>query len=60
MTAFSIPATTAGTRILGMGSYQPETVVSNHDLAKVMDTNANNVAALIHTGIRALRERMKD
>ncbi|HWO62033.1 MAG TPA: beta-ketoacyl-ACP synthase III [Umezawaea sp.] len=39
MSAFSIPATTTGTRILGMGSYQPETVVSNHDLAKVMDTN---------------------
>jgi 3-oxoacyl-[acyl-carrier-protein] synthase-3 len=39
MTSFSLPATTAGTRILGMGSYQPETVVSNHDLAKVMDTN---------------------
>ncbi|MCS7476451.1 beta-ketoacyl-ACP synthase III [Umezawaea endophytica] len=39
MTTFSIPAATTGTRILGMGSYQPETIVSNHDLAKVMDTN---------------------
>jgi 3-oxoacyl-[acyl-carrier-protein] synthase-3 len=39
MTSFSIPAGPAGTRILGMGSYQPETIVSNHDLAKVMDTS---------------------
>ncbi|HEX6343658.1 beta-ketoacyl-ACP synthase III [Umezawaea sp.] len=39
MTAFTLPAALTGTRILGMGSYQPETIVSNHDLAKVMDTN---------------------
>jgi 3-oxoacyl-[acyl-carrier-protein] synthase III len=28
-----------GTRILGTGSFQPEKVVTNDDLAKVMDTN---------------------
>lgn len=39
MTSFSLSAGPVGTRILGMGSYQPETVVSNHDLAKVMETS---------------------
>ena len=39
MTAFSVPSGPAGTRILGMGSYQPEAIVTNHDLAKTMDTS---------------------
>jgi 3-oxoacyl-[acyl-carrier-protein] synthase-3 len=31
--------TVAGSRILGTGSYQPDQVVTNDDLSKVMDTN---------------------
>ena len=34
--------------------------LSYAQIATVMDTNANNVAALIHTGLKALRERMKN
>jgi 3-oxoacyl-[acyl-carrier-protein] synthase-3 len=30
---------TAGSRILAMGHYQPSRVVTNHDLAKIVDTN---------------------
>jgi 3-oxoacyl-[acyl-carrier-protein] synthase III len=37
--AFNASAGVAGTRILGMGSYRPENVVSNHDLAARMDTS---------------------
>jgi len=39
MTTFSLPSGPTGTRILGIGSYQPENVVSNHDLAKTMETS---------------------
>ncbi|WP_367131085.1 beta-ketoacyl-ACP synthase III [Saccharothrix sp. HUAS TT1] len=39
MSTFSVPASAAGTRILGLGSYQPETIVSNHDLSLRMDTS---------------------
>ncbi|PSL56510.1 3-oxoacyl-[acyl-carrier-protein] synthase-3 [Saccharothrix carnea] len=39
MSAFSLPAGPAGTRVLGLGSYQPETIVSNHDLSLRMDTS---------------------
>ncbi|WNV83447.1 beta-ketoacyl-ACP synthase III [Umezawaea sp. Da 62-37] len=39
MTSITLPAGPAGTRILGIGSYQPETIVTNHDLAKVMETS---------------------
>ncbi len=39
MTTFSLPAGPAGTRIVGLGSYQPETIVSNHDLSLRMDTS---------------------
>ena len=39
MTALRIASGVAGTRILGIGSAQPERVVTNHDLSKVMDTN---------------------
>lgn len=39
MTALRIAPSVTGTRILGIGSAQPERVVTNHDLSKVMDTN---------------------
>ncbi|MBY8847772.1 beta-ketoacyl-ACP synthase III [Saccharothrix longispora] len=39
MRTFSLPAGPVGTRIVGLGSYQPDTVVSNHDLAQRMDTS---------------------
>jgi 3-oxoacyl-[acyl-carrier-protein] synthase III len=39
MTALRLPTGPAGTRILGVGSSQPERVVTNHDLAKTMDTS---------------------
>jgi 3-oxoacyl-[acyl-carrier-protein] synthase-3 len=39
MTSFKLPSGPAGTRIMGLGSHQPETIVSNHDLAKVMETS---------------------
>jgi 3-oxoacyl-[acyl-carrier-protein] synthase-3 len=38
-TTFQAPQAAAGSRIIGLGSYQPETVVSNHDLAQRMDTS---------------------
>ncbi|MET1076089.1 MAG: beta-ketoacyl-ACP synthase III [Umezawaea sp.] len=39
MTSIKLPDALTGTRILGIGSYQPETIVTNHDLAKVMETS---------------------
>jgi 3-oxoacyl-[acyl-carrier-protein] synthase-3 len=39
MTSFKLPSGPTGTRIMGLGSHQPETVVSNHDLAKIMETS---------------------
>ncbi len=39
MTELRRPTGPAGTRILGVGSSQPERVVTNHDLAKTMDTS---------------------
>jgi 3-oxoacyl-[acyl-carrier-protein] synthase III len=39
MTTIRLATGTTATRILGIGSSQPEKVVTNHDLAKVMDTN---------------------
>ncbi|MBW4721709.1 beta-ketoacyl-ACP synthase III [Saccharothrix obliqua] len=39
MTSFAVPTGSPGARILGIGSYQPETIVSNHDLARTMDTS---------------------
>lgn len=39
MTALRITSGVPGTRILGIGSAQPERVVTNDDLSKVMDTN---------------------
>ncbi|GAA1301438.1 beta-ketoacyl-ACP synthase III [Saccharothrix xinjiangensis] len=38
MTTFAVPAGATGSRIIGLGSYQPDTVVSNHDLTLRMDT----------------------
>ncbi|GAA1345385.1 beta-ketoacyl-ACP synthase III [Saccharothrix algeriensis] len=39
MTSLAARAASPGSRIVGLGSYQPETVVTNHDLAQTMDTN---------------------
>ena len=39
MTALRLTPGVPGTRILGIGSAQPEQVVTNDDLAKIMDTN---------------------
>jgi 3-oxoacyl-[acyl-carrier-protein] synthase-3 len=39
VTSFSLATGATGSRIMGLGSYQPETVVSNDDLAQRMDTN---------------------
>jgi 3-oxoacyl-[acyl-carrier-protein] synthase-3 len=39
VTSFNVTTGSAGTRVLGLGSYQPDTVVSNHDLAQRMDTS---------------------
>lgn len=39
MTALRIATGVPGTRILGIGSAQPERVVTNDDLSKIMDTN---------------------
>src|SRR6201999_2648997 len=39
MTTLRQATAVAGTRILGIGSSQPERVVTNDDLAKIMDTN---------------------
>jgi 3-oxoacyl-[acyl-carrier-protein] synthase-3 len=39
MTSLNVSHSLTATRILGTGSFQPEKVVTNDDLAKVMDTN---------------------
>ena len=39
MTTLRLAPTVKGTRILGLGSAQPEHVVTNDDLSKIMDTN---------------------
>ncbi|QFZ17363.1 beta-ketoacyl-ACP synthase III [Saccharothrix syringae] len=39
MTNLAVPTGPAGSRIIGLGSYQPDTVVSNHDLSLRMDTS---------------------
>ena len=39
MTAFQLPALAAGARILGLGSAQPDQVVTNDDLTQRIDTN---------------------
>lgn len=39
MTTLRLPTGPAGTRILGLGSSQPDRVVTNNDLAQVMDTS---------------------
>ncbi|HWM03326.1 MAG TPA: 3-oxoacyl-ACP synthase, partial [Actinophytocola sp.] len=39
MTKIRQASVVTGTRILGLGSSQPERVVTNDDLAKNMDTN---------------------
>ncbi|WP_435156908.1 beta-ketoacyl-ACP synthase III [Amycolatopsis sacchari] len=39
MTRLQLKQGPAATRVLGVGSYQPDRVVTNDDLSKVMDTN---------------------
>lgn len=39
MTSLSLVHGAPASRILGTGSHQPEQVVTNHDLAKIIDTN---------------------
>lgn len=39
MTTFSIPATRAGSRILGIGSYRPERVVTNEEICTYIDSS---------------------
>lgn len=39
MTSLNISTGPAATKILGTGSFQPEKIVTNHDLAKIMDTS---------------------
>ncbi|SHK23825.1 3-oxoacyl-[acyl-carrier-protein] synthase-3 [Pseudonocardia thermophila] len=39
MTTLKLATAVAGARLLGIGSFQPDRVVSNDDLAKIMDTN---------------------
>ena len=39
MTSLTMSQGTAATRILGTGSYQPNKIVTNDDLAKIMDTS---------------------
>jgi 3-oxoacyl-[acyl-carrier-protein] synthase-3 len=39
MTTLRITTSTAGAKILGIGSVQPDQVVTNDDLSKLMDTN---------------------
>ena len=39
MTRIRLAAPVAGSRIAGLGSFRPERVVDNHELAQVMDTN---------------------
>lgn len=41
------------TRIIGTGSYLPETVVTNDDLSKIMDTSDEWISS--RTGIRERR-----
>lgn len=36
---FTTPAIVPGTRIAGLGHYRPERIVTNDDLAKIIDTN---------------------
>ncbi|GAA2000103.1 ketoacyl-ACP synthase III [Nakamurella flavida] len=39
MTRIQLPPVVAGSRISGLGSFRPERVVDNHELARIMDTN---------------------
>ena len=47
-----------GSRILGFGGYQPDKVVTNDDLAKIVDTNDEWIRA--RTGIQARRVARDD
>jgi 3-oxoacyl-[acyl-carrier-protein] synthase-3 len=58
MTALHINQGVAATRLLGVGSYQPERIVTNDDLAKIMDTTDEWVRERV--GIRERRFAEKD
>lgn len=58
MTALRLAEGVAATRILGIGSTQPERVVTNDDLSKIMDTNDQWIRDRV--GIRERRFAEKD
>ncbi|MGI5129217.1 beta-ketoacyl-ACP synthase III [Pseudonocardia sp. CA-107938] len=58
MTELNLAPTVAGARLLGFGSFQPEQIVSNDDLAKTMDTNDAWIRDRV--GIRNRRVAPKD
>ncbi|GAA3876563.1 ketoacyl-ACP synthase III [Saccharothrix violaceirubra] len=63
MSAFSLPAGRVGTGIVGLGSHQPDNIVSNHDLAKVMDTSDEWIrdrVGIVNRRIAAKDERLVD
>jgi 3-oxoacyl-[acyl-carrier-protein] synthase III len=58
MTALTPAPAVAGARLLGFGSFQPEQIVTNDDLAKTMDTNDEWIRDRV--GIRNRRVAPKD
>jgi 3-oxoacyl-[acyl-carrier-protein] synthase-3 len=58
MTELTLTPAVAGARLLGFGSFQPEQIVSNDDLAKTMDTNDAWIRDRV--GIRNRRVAPKD
>ncbi|GGS40898.1 MULTISPECIES: beta-ketoacyl-ACP synthase III [Actinokineospora] len=58
MTALRITQGAAATRLLGVGSHQPERVVTNDDLSKIMDTTDEWIRERV--GIRERRFAAKD
>jgi len=58
MTELTLAPAVAGARLLGFGSFQPEQIVSNDDLAKTMDTNDAWIRDRV--GIRSRRIAPKD
>lgn len=55
---FTLAQTAPGARLLGFGSVQPEKVVTNDDLAKIMDTNDQWIRERV--GIQSRRVAEKD
>ncbi|GAA4424112.1 ketoacyl-ACP synthase III [Actinokineospora soli] len=58
MTALRITQGVAATRLLGLGSFQPERIVTNDDLSKIMDTSDEWI--LERVGIKERRFADKD